>query len=91
MIDQRLFEKLRIIVLESSDVDLCPATDGGYHLIDLNIAEAVIFSNINWGTDTVLSNTIKKIVIKFRKDNTGKVLGLEVRLDNIIKEFDKNL
>jgi rSAM/selenodomain-associated transferase 1 len=52
---ERAFERL-----SNQQVVLGPATDGGYFLVGLN-AWAPIFDNISWGTDQVLSETIRKL------------------------------
>ena len=49
------------IALESNDVVIGPATDGGYYLIGLHIANSEIFKEIKWSTDTVLSDTKNNI------------------------------
>ena len=49
------------IALESNDVVLGPATDGGYYLIGLHAANSEIFKGIKWSTDTVLSDTKNNI------------------------------
>lgn len=51
----RAFEKLAAF-----DVVIGPAVDGGYYLIGLTKANAELFSNINWGSSTVLANTLKR-------------------------------
>ena len=43
--------------LESTDVVLGPATDGGYTLIGVRQPQPALFRNIAWGTDQVLAQT----------------------------------
>ncbi len=43
--------------LESTDVVLGPATDGGYTLIGVRQPQPALFRNIAWGTDRVLAQT----------------------------------
>ncbi|HIF15319.1 MAG TPA: glycosyltransferase [Bacteroidetes bacterium] len=47
--------------LEDSDIVIGPAKDGGYYLIGMNEHKAELFKDIEWGTDTVLSNTLSII------------------------------
>jgi len=49
--------------LEHKDIVLGPARDGGYYLIGIHVrclkrAVPAIFNGIDWGTDTVLSETL---------------------------------
>ena len=44
--------------LEKHDLLLGSATDGGYYLIGLSVLVAALFDNINWGTSTVLTQTV---------------------------------
>jgi len=46
--------------LDNSDLVLGPSTDGGYYLIGLNEPKNTLFKDINWSTDKVLRQTIKK-------------------------------
>ncbi|PZO44775.1 MAG: hypothetical protein DCF17_03450 [Shackletoniella antarctica] len=43
--------------LQSADVVLGPATDGGYYLIGLRQPQPALFEAIAWGTDQVLAQT----------------------------------
>lgn len=47
--------------LDSSDVVLGPATDGGYYLLGMNTLHEKIFKNKNWGTDTVRAATLSDL------------------------------
>jgi len=47
--------------LESNDVIIGPAEDGGYYLLGLKKVIPSIFKNKNWGTSTVLSSTLKDL------------------------------
>jgi uncharacterized protein len=47
--------------LESNDVIIGPAEDGGYYLLGLKKVISSIFKNKNWGTSTVLSDTLKDL------------------------------
>lgn len=46
--------------LDSSSLVLGPAHDGGYYLLGLKAAHAFLFTDIAWGTDLVLGQTLKK-------------------------------
>jgi uncharacterized protein len=46
--------------LEDHDLTLGPAADGGYYLIGLRRHTADLFAGINWGTATVLLETMKR-------------------------------
>lgn len=39
-----------------------PSTDGGYYLLGMNAYFPSVFENIEWSTETVLSDSLKKIV-----------------------------
>lgn len=47
--------------LETNDVVIGPAEDGGYYLLGLKFIPNGIFSNKNWSTETVLKDTLKNI------------------------------
>ena len=47
--------------LNSHDVVLGPASDGGYYLIGLNQPRSELFHNINWGDETVLAATCQRV------------------------------
>jgi len=44
--------------LDTTDVVIGPATDGGYYLLALNYMIAALFENKEWSTDTVLKDTV---------------------------------
>jgi uncharacterized protein len=48
--------------LENADVVLAPATDGGYCLVGCARQVPEIFRDIPWGTNTVLSTTVRQAV-----------------------------
>ena len=50
------FEKL-----EQHDYVIGPAKDGGYYLLGMKSANSAIFDNKNWGTSSVLTDTLKDI------------------------------
>jgi len=45
--------------LDQHDMVLGPANDGGYVLIGASKTEAQLFNNINWGTDSVLKQSLR--------------------------------
>ena len=51
-----------IHALDRKDVVIGPATDGGYVLIGMKTAEPHVFARISWGGNTVLDNTVERIV-----------------------------
>ncbi len=46
--------------LTEADVVIGPALDGGYYLIGLRAAAPTLFSDVDWGTEHVLAQTIEK-------------------------------
>ena len=62
--------KQALAALETHDVVLGPALDGGYYLIGLKQPRPEIFTNIVWSTDRVLATTQEKAAI----------LGLKIAL-----------
>lgn len=44
--------------LESKDVVIGPADDGGYYLLGMTAFNGALFQNKSWGTETVLQNTL---------------------------------
>jgi hypothetical protein len=59
-INQNLIEEA-FWALNSQDVVLGPARDGGYYLIGLSQSFPMLFNHIDWGSDRVLAQT-KKII-----------------------------
>ena len=47
--------------LDTNDVIIGPASDGGYYLIGLKKLHPKIFKNNNWGTSTVREDTLKDL------------------------------
>ena len=50
--------------LDSHDVVLGPAEDGGYYLIGMKELLPEIFSNIPWGASSVLARTLRTLAIR---------------------------
>ncbi|TSE07824.1 glycosyltransferase [Aquimarina algiphila] len=66
--------ELAFLELETHDYVLGPAEDGGYYLFGMKSLNSQVFKNKNWGTDTVLQDTLEDL-----KENNIKLL--EVRND----------
>lgn len=66
--------------LDSHDMVLGPATDGGYYLIGLNNMIEQLFQGIEWGTDKVLKNTL----------NTARVLNIKYKLLDFQSDIDNS-
>ncbi len=47
--------------LDESDIVIGPSSDGGYYLIGMKKLYIELFSNINWSTNSVLTQTLKII------------------------------
>ena len=47
--------------MDENDIVLGPANDGGYYLIGMKKMQSFIFENIEFGTQSVLSQTISVI------------------------------
>lgn len=47
-------------LLQTHDVVLGPAEDGGYYLIGMNAPRAALFRGVDWGQDTVLQQTLTR-------------------------------
>lgn len=52
--------KQALALLETNDLVLGPALDGGYYLIGLKRAAPELFANMPWSTDRVLAVTLEK-------------------------------
>lgn len=47
--------------LRDNDFVVGPAEDGGYYLLGMKSLQPAVFQNKDWGTDTVLSDTLKDL------------------------------
>ncbi len=47
--------------LDTNDVTIGPAEDGGYYLLGMKSLYKDVFENKNWGTETVFDDTIKNL------------------------------
>ncbi len=56
-------------MLENNEFVIGPAEDGGYYLLGMNRMESSVFKNKNWGTSTVLQQTLNNL-----KDRNIKLL-----------------
>lgn len=52
-------------MLERFDTVLGPAEDGGYYLLGMKTLIPTVFENIEWGTESVLKNTIENLENKY--------------------------
>ncbi len=70
--------------LNSSDIVLGKADDGGYYLVGMSrhLQEFTIFSNMIWSIDTVLAETLKRLKTR------GKTAALLKELGDIDTEAD---
>ena len=64
--------------LETADVVLGPATDGGYYLLGLRQPQPELFRNKAWSTDSVLADTVAD----------ARRLGLRVALLPELRDVD---
>ena len=71
---QRAFQ-----ALQSTDVVLGPASDGGYYLIGLKEPQPALFSDIPWGTDRVCQLT----------QQLAQDQGLSVHLLEVLDDIDR--
>ena len=65
--------------LQTADVVLGPANDGGYYLIGLKRPVPALFENIKWSTPTVLARTLER----------AASLGLSVQLLPTLNDVDE--
>ncbi len=59
-LDQKDLEKA-FSALQTHDYVIGPAVDGGYYLFGMKSLNSHVFRNKNWGTETVLQDTLKDI------------------------------
>lgn len=64
--------------LQNNDVVIGPALDGGYYLLGLKSMEPVLFADVPWGSDQVLSLTEEKLT---EKGLNYSLLAVEQDLD----------
>lgn len=80
-ITRKIFDKA-LQHLESHDVVIGPANDGGYYLLGAKSSPQKIMQGIEWSTSTVLESTLKAI------DRQGKTYQLLEVLTDIDNEED---
>lgn len=56
--------ELAFEALKNNEYVIGPAQDGGYYLLGMTSLNATLFRDKNWGTDTVLSDTLKNLAGK---------------------------
>jgi uncharacterized protein len=66
-----------VLLLDTQDIVLGPAHDGGYYLIGLRRPEPELFLNIEWGTGRVLQQTLDTI------ERSGLTVGRLPQLHDI--------
>ena len=71
-------------MLDTNDVVLGPAEDGGYYLLGMNRLHKSVFQNKEWGTATVRKNTLADLV-------NQKVKLLETKNDIDVYEDIENI
>lgn len=69
-------------ILDEKDFVIGPAIDGGYYLIGMRQFAPEVFQNIEWSTEAVFPDTVKKI------EGLGKTFGLLPELSDIDFEED---
>lgn len=65
-------------MLQAYDVVIGPATDGGYVLLGMNAEHPELFSDVEWGGDSVYAETLKRI----------RALGLSVAILPTLSDID---
>lgn len=70
--------------MENADFVIGPAADGGYYLIGMKALTNDIFLNKNWGTETVLEDTLNNL-------NHKKVKLLQIKNDIDVYEDLKDI
>jgi hypothetical protein len=72
------FTAARQLLRTDRDVVLGPADDGGYYLIGMRAPNAGLFDGIDWGTTTVMADTLR----------AAERLGLDARLTRRAYDID---
>ena len=79
--------------LEKNDLVIGPASDGGYYLLGMKELHPLVFKNKNWGTNTVLEDTMINLfnnsVCKLQERNDIDVYEDIVGLDIFQKFIEK--
>ncbi len=79
--------------LENHDTVIGPATDGGYYLLGLKSMNKEIFKNKEWGTSTVLENTLQNLknVNVFLLEELNDIdIYDDIKNNKVFKPFLKN-
>jgi len=71
--------KKAALALDCPDFVLGPASDGGYYLLGIKSFETSVFHGINWGSPSVLKETIDRIRLL---DKAVKLLEQSVDVDD---------
>ena len=72
------------VELDTNDVVIGPAEDGGYYLLGMNSLQENVFKNKEWGTETVRKDTLADLIDK-------KVKLLEIKNDIDVYEDIENI
>ncbi|MCG2459898.1 TIGR04282 family arsenosugar biosynthesis glycosyltransferase [Flavobacteriaceae bacterium F89] len=80
--------------LDHVDLVIGPAEDGGYYLLGMNAMNSKVFQNKNWGTDTVLNDTLtdlknKKVQLLETKNDVDRYE--DIKDVAVFQHFLKNL
>lgn len=76
--------------LNESDIVLGPAKDGGYYLIGMKKIHPEIFKNKDWGTDSILKDTLKnleKVNVHLLEELNDIDLLIDVKNDEVLKNL----
>lgn len=83
-------------ILDHHDVVIGPSSDGGYYLLGSKRIHKNIFKNKSWGTDTVLSETLKdlqkintKILEELNDIDTFEDMKHHKQLEQFYIQYDK--
>lgn len=86
---ERAFSKL-----DSHDVVIGPALDGGYYLLGMKVMNSIIFKDKDWGTATVMKDTLedlKKVKIHLLEERNDVDVYEDIKNDAAFKPFLKQL
>ena len=79
--------------LENSDVVLGPAEDGGYYLLGMSSLQAKVFSNKDWGKETVLEDTLadlKSVSVKLLEERNDVDYFSDIKHIDVFQQFLPN-
>lgn len=79
--------------LENSDVVIGPAEDGGYYLLGMSSLQAKVFSNKDWGKETVLEDTLadlKSVSVKLLEERNDVDYFSDIKHIDVFQQFLPN-